>query len=84
MPLHIWRNQEEQNFKRFLELSINCYENGWNSLGIEDKVVLAENAIRLFKSFKFKNVVSDKETPDPGQPSQTSNSRRKKKAKQLS
>jgi hypothetical protein len=78
MLLHKWRNQEEQNFKRFLELSIICYDNGWNSLTLEDKVELAENAMNLFKSFRATNVVSDKETTDSGQSKQTS-SRRKKK-----
>jgi len=79
MLLHKWRNQEEQNFKRFLELSIVCYDNGWNSLTLEDKVELAENAVNIFKSFRGMNAVSDKETTDSGQSKQTSNSRRKKK-----
>ncbi len=86
MLLHIWRTQEDKNFKRFLELSINCYDNGWNSLDLEEKVTLIEGAAFLFKSL---NLVSDKETIDTeelssGQSKLTSNSRRKKKVKQLS
>jgi hypothetical protein len=84
--LHIRRGQEDNNFKRFLELSIICYDNGWNFLDLGEKVTLIESGANLLKSL---NLVSDKETVDTEELSSdqsklTSNSRRKKKVKQLS